>query len=100
VCFFFDLLSKFFERFKRLNDYKPTEDEKEAGLERLSYLSSFGTPLSLARRTNMTPEQILMRPAEEVYMILLVDFEQAEYEKNLRKVQADNEAIQNALRQK
>jgi len=91
-------LQKFFERFKRLNDYKPSEDEKEAGLERLSNLSAFGTPLSLARRTNMTPEQVLMRPAEEIYMILLYDFEQSEFERNLQRVREDNAAIQRALK--
>ena len=87
-------------RFKRLNDYKPTEDEKEAGLERLSYLAPFSVPLRLARSMSITVEEMLMRPAEEAHMILLDDFEHSEFEKNLRKVQADNEAIQNALRNK
>ena len=70
----------------------------EAGLENLNSLSSFGTPLSLARRTNMTPEQILQRPAEEVYMILLYDFEQSEFEKRLMKVKEENAALLSALR--
>lgn len=91
-------MSKFFERYKRLNDYKPDDDEKEAGLERLNNLSSFGTPLSLARRTNMTPEQVLMRPADEIYMILLYDFEQSEYEKRLRQVKEENQMLMNALK--
>ena len=91
-------MSNFFERFKRLNDYTPTDDEIEAGLSRLTNLSAFGTPLSLARKTNMTPEQILMRPAEECYMILLYDFESAEYEKKLRKIKEDNQAMMNSVK--
>ena len=98
--FFFAALSKFFERFKRLNDYVADDDEKEAGIERLSNLSAFGTPLSLARKTNMTPEQVLQRPAEEIYMILLYDFEQSEFEKRLRQIKEDNQAMQNALSKK
>lgn len=78
-----------------MNEYKADEDEVEAGVSRLNNLSSFGTPLTLARRTNMTPEQILMRPAEEVYMILLYDFEQGEFEKRLRKIKEDNYAMLN-----
>jgi len=67
-------------------------------LGRLTNLAAFGTPLSLARKTNMTPEQILMRPAEECYMILLYDFEQSEYERKLRKIKEDNQAILNSVR--
>jgi len=100
VRFFFAALSKFFERFKRLNDYVADEDEKEAGIERLSKLSSLGTPLSVARRTNMTLEQTMKRPAEEIYMILLYDFEQSEFEKRLRQIKEDNQAMQNALSKK
>lgn len=98
MCFFFALITKFFDRYKRLNDYTPDEDDREAGIERLNNLSSFGTPLTVARRTNMTPEQILMRPADEVYMILLYDFEQYVFEKNRAKIKEDNEAMQRALR--
>lgn len=91
-------IGEFFKKFGRLNDYKPTEDEKEAGLNRLASLAPFGTPLSIARRTNMTPEQILMRPADEAYTIMLVDFEQSEYEKRYRKIQEDNAAMERQLK--
>ena len=91
--YFLSEIDKFFTRFKRLNDYKPTADEVEAGMENLNRLSSFATPLSLARKTNQTPEQILQRPAEEIFMIMLVDFEQAEYEKRYRQVQEENTAL-------
>ena len=46
----------------------------------------------------MTIEQVMQRPAEEIYMILLYDFEQSEYEKRYRKVQEDNAAIDRALK--
>jgi hypothetical protein len=81
-----------------LNDYKPTDDEVEAGLSRLQNLSAFGTPLSLARRTNMTVEQVMQRPAEEIYMILLYDFEESEYQKRLMKIKEDNEAMMRSLK--
>jgi len=93
-------LSKFWERFKRLNDYKPSDDEVEAGLNRLSNLSAFGTPLSLARRTNMTIEQVMKRPAEEIYMILLYDFEESEYQRRLQAVREENAHIERTLKNK
>lgn len=48
----------------------------------------------------MTPEQVLKRPAEEIYMILLYDFEQSEFEKRLRQIKEDNYAMQNAFNKK
>ena len=48
----------------------------------------------------MTPEQVLQRPAEEVYMILLYDFEQAEYQKRLRQVQEENRKLQELVSKK
>lgn len=93
-------MGKFFEKFKRLNDYEADEDEKEAGIERLNKLSTFGTPLSVARRTNMTLEQCMKRPAEEIYNILIYDFEQSEFEKRLRKIKEDNQSMANALNKK
>jgi len=98
VCFFFVCISKFFDRFKRLNDYKPTEDYKEAGIERLNNLSSVMTPLALARRNFTSLENTLMRPAEEQYMIMLADFEQSEFEKRLARVHEENRIMQDALR--
>lgn len=90
-------IHQFFERFKRLNDYIVSEDLKEAGIERINKLSPFAVPLSLARRNFTSVELTLLRPAEEQYFIMLVDFEQSELEKNLRKVHQENEALQRAL---
>lgn len=98
--FFFAALSKFFEKYKRLNDYIPDENEVEAGIQRINNLSSFGTPLSVARRSNMTVEECLQRPSDEIYMILVYDFEQAEYQKRLNQIHQDNQAMQNALSKK
>lgn len=41
-----------------------------------------------------------MRPADEVYMILLYDFEQYVFEKKRAKIKEDNEAMQRALSKK
>lgn len=91
-------MSKFFERFKRLNEYKPSEDEKEAGLERLNNLGPIVTALALAERTNRTEEEVYQQPAEAMYMVLLVDFEKAEYQKRLRRVQEENEILERKMR--
>lgn len=91
-------MSTFFERFKRLNDYTPDDNAKEAGVERLNNLGSIITVLNLAKRQNLTPEQVWKEPAEAMYIVLLVDFEQSEYEKRLRKVHEENEALQRIAR--
>lgn len=83
-----------------MNDWKPDENQQEAGIAVLNNLSPIMTPLSLARRNFTSLEVTLMRPAEEQYFVMLADFEQSEFEKRYRKVMEDNQIMQNALNKK
>lgn len=84
VHVFIEKMNTFLEKYKRMNDYQPSEDEIEAGIDQLNRFGVWGTAVAYARRTNMTPEQVLERPASEIYTTLLYDFEQSEFQKRLR----------------
>lgn len=78
------------EKYKRLSDYEPTAEEHEAGIDRLNSFGSFGTATALARRNNMTVEQIMALPAAQVYTTLLLDFEESQYQKQLMEIHRRN----------
>lgn len=80
-------INSFLQKFKRLNEYEPTLDEQEAGVEELSKFGFFATAVQLARKYGKTHDEILDMKAEEVYTTLLYDFEQSVIEKNLMKIQ-------------
>jgi len=48
----------------------------------------------------MTVEQVMKRPAEEIYMILLYDFEESEYQKRLHRIQEENAIIERNMKNK
>ena len=83
-----NLISKFMLEFKRLNEYEPTIEELEAGVEELSKFGFFGTAVQFARKYGQTHDEILNMPAREVYTTLLYDFEQSEVEKRINKIRS------------
>ena len=83
-----NLISKFMLEFKRLNEYEPTIEELEAGVEELSKFGFFGTAVQFARKYGQTHDEILNMPAREVYTTLLYDFEQSEVERKLNQIRS------------
>lgn len=86
--FFLTCINKFLEEFKRLQDYTPSVEEEEAGVDDLQKFGSFGTAVQLARKYGKTHDEILAMPAREVYTTLLYDFEQSEVEKRLNQIRS------------
>ena len=83
-----NLISKFMLEFKRLNEYEPTIEELEAGVEDLAKFGFFGTAVQFARKYGQTHDEILNMPAREVYTTLLYDFEQSEVERKLNQIRS------------
>ena len=83
-----NLISKFMLEFKRLNEYEPTIEELEAGVEDLAKFGFFGTAVQFARKYGQTHDQVLNMPAREVYTTLLYDFEQSEVERKLNQIRS------------
>ena len=83
-----NLISKFMLEFKRLNEYEPTIEELEAGVEELSKFGFFGTAVQFARKYGQTHDEILNMPAREVYTTLLNDFEQSGVERKLNQIRS------------
>ena len=83
-----NLISKFMLEFKRLNEYEPTIEELEAGVEELSKFGFFGTAVQFARKYGQTHDEIVNMPAREVYTTLLYDFEQSEVERKLNQIRS------------
>lgn len=81
-------LGEFLERYKDLNSYEPTIEELEAGIEYFYRFGNFPTVINLARKYGTTHDAILHMAADEVYMTLLIDMKQAEYENNLSKIRS------------
>lgn len=76
-------IEQFFQRYSRLNDFKPDADQKYAGIDRLSNFGFFNTMHTLAGGDPLKYDALLEQPAEIIYQTLLFDFEKAEYDKRL-----------------
>lgn len=84
--FFFQQLDSFYEKFKRLKDYKPESDEILAGVNRFDRYKSFNTLKFLAREMGKTYDEILHLTASEIYMTLIHDMDTSLYMRDLRKI--------------
>jgi len=76
-----------------LNDYEPDGDEEEAGIAIFAGFGFFPTVVSLSRQMSCNYDDVLEMSAEEIYMTLLLDFEQSEYQKRLMKIKQRNEKL-------
>lgn len=83
----------FMDKYKRLNDYQMSDDEIEAGFEVFESFGSFPVIKSMAEKLHKTYDEIYNLTANEVYLTLLYDFEQAEKQKNLRDIVERNARI-------
>jgi hypothetical protein len=81
--FFFDQINQFFERYKRLNDYKPSALEELADVDQFKKYGAKITIKSLCDKFHKTMGEVLAMRAEEVYEYLLIDFEEHQYAKRL-----------------
>jgi predicted O-methyltransferase YrrM len=78
-------LFKFFERYKRLNDYQPSAAEELANVDRFKKFGAKMTIKSLSEKYHKTMGEVLQMQAEEIYEVLLMDFEQSQYQKDLEQ---------------
>lgn len=86
--FVVDEINKFLLQFKKLGEYEPTFEEKEAGIEELEKFGFFATVVEMARKYSKTHDEILNMAAIEVYRTLLYDFEVSQVNKNLNRIYA------------
>lgn len=71
----------FFDKFKRLNDYQPSAEQKAAGLDKLNQYGFFATLHALAEGNPLNYDELLNQPADVIYQTLVMDFELSEYHK-------------------
>lgn len=91
--FFFASLQQFFERYKRLNDYKPSQAEAIANVDRFKKFGAKATIFAMMDRWSKTIEEITEMEAIVVYEILLYDFERAMYQKDLAAAQQQQQKM-------
>ena len=88
-CFFFAQIGEFFERFADLNNTSIDDDEKQAGVERLSVFGPFATMDVLTKGDLTKHDEYWNMPASKIYTKLLFD-------KVGRDIQKDLETIKKA----
>jgi len=92
VCFWYlDSLTKFFDRFKELNNYQYEDDEIEAGVETLEPFKHWPVVFKIGKERGMTNDQVLELSAVEVYTEMLYNYRAAEYEKSLTKIKQNRQ---------
>lgn len=78
-------LELFFANYTRLNDFSPSQEQVNAGIERFERYGFFTTLHALCKGNPLMYDQMLKVPAAQVYQTLVADFEQADYAERLRK---------------
>lgn len=76
-------LDQFFQKYIRLNDYKPSSEQVAAGIDKLNKYGFFATLHSIANGNPLHYDDMLNQPADTIYQTLLMDFEVSEYQKRL-----------------
>lgn len=94
VHFIANQLGSFLKKYQRLNEFEYSEEQIEAGIERFEGFGAFPTIASLAERLKIKYDDVTKLPVEQVYMTLLHDFEQSEYQKELLKIRERNAKLQ------
>ena len=77
-------LIRFNERDSKLK-YKFDKEEERAGIHTLNH-GIFGTIDMIAKRMNITHDEVLELSQQKVYMMLKIDIDNANYQKRLRDV--------------
>jgi hypothetical protein len=70
--------------------HTPTDDERRAGIDKLNF-GYMGTIDTVARRMGISYEEVLRLPEVEVFQMLWIDYETAQYERRLRKIKEKKE---------
>lgn len=81
-------LNNFFERFKRLSESEPQDDEILADVDRFKKFGFFASCVELSRKMCITYNEVLSMTANEIYNTFLYDFEKADYEKRLYEIKS------------
>lgn len=81
-------IATFLEVYQDMINEPPGKNEVEAGIEELTRFSYWGTAYVLAGRDLLKVDDILARPAYEVYTALHYSFKESKY--NKRKFELDN----------
>lgn len=79
-------MHKFFERYKKLGENEITEEEINAGIENFDKFGFFNVVYSLANGDVTKFDNILLLPAETIYMTLIYEKEKRKYEKELAAI--------------
>jgi hypothetical protein len=87
VVFYLNSISAFFDRFKRLSEFKYEDEEIEAGVEMLEGFAHWPTVFKIGKERGMTNDQVLAFTAIEVYTQMLHEFEVSEYQKRYTELQ-------------
>jgi hypothetical protein len=84
----------FLKKFEILWSEEPTDEQKDAGIERLAAFGSSATVYELAGGNILNFQKVLDQPAGEVYQYLLYKHTRSEYENNLIEIQERARNIQ------
>lgn len=90
--FFFELLTRFFDKYSDLNDNQPSEDEIEAGIDALKDFPTYiGICKPLMERFGQPIEYFLNEwDSETLFMFLLHDWAEDRIRKNLEMIRQEN----------
>lgn len=78
-------LKRFNDRDVQTLKYKYDKEEIEAGIKEINH-GIFGTIDMIAKRMNITHDAVLELSQSKVYMMLKIDIDNANYQKNLRDI--------------
>lgn len=91
--FFFSSIKDFFKPYTRLNDYKPSQAEKLANVDRFKNFGDKATIFAMMDRWGKTMKEVTDMEAKLVYDILLYDFEKSMYQKDLAAAQQQQQKM-------
>lgn len=83
--YFIDQFEAFFKKYTRLNDFKPSTEQINAGIEQLNQYGFFSTLHALAKGNPIIYDDMLALQADNIYQTIVYDFEMSEYQKRLQK---------------
>lgn len=91
--FFFEQVGSFFNKYRDLSDYEPSEYEKEAGIEDLSKFPPYiGIIKPLMEKFKQTADYFLNEwDAETLYMFLLHDYVENRIQANIKQLQQEDQ---------
>jgi hypothetical protein len=81
-------IAVFLEGFEDMLTSEPETEEVNAGVEDLSAFGSWGTAFALSGKDPLKVNEILQRPAIEIYTALYYSWKEAKYQKALMEARA------------